>query len=598
MTPPDQAPGAAADPAWQRASLAAALFAVDPPGLAGIVLRARPGPVRDDWLALLRDLLPAGAPFRRVPLGVTDDRLLGGLDLPATLAAGRPRLQRGLLAEADGGVVLLGMAERLTPGTAARIALVLDSGALAVERDGFATSAPARLGVVALDEGIDDEQPPACLLERLAFRLDLASVAPRGTGAGSVDCAAVDPTTVAAAHALLPRVRADDAILDTIGGVALSLGVWSLRGPWLCLRAARAHAALAGRVVVEQADVAAAAALVLGPRATIAPQAEAGEDEAPPPESGEAPNGGADPDAGHDRAAEPREALDDVVLAAALAALPPGLLAALAAGPGGAARSRHAGRAGAVQKATQRGRPVGARRGQPPRDGRLHLLETLRAAAPWQRLRHSPGGQAPGGRLRVLRDDFRVVRTRARAETTTMFVVDASGSAALQRLAEAKGAVETLLADCYARRDRVAVIAFRGQAAELLLPPTRSLVRAKRSLAGLPGGGGTPLAAGIEAAFLLADAARRRGETATVVLLTDGRANVALDGTPGRARAASDADAAARRCRAAGIACLLVDTSVQPHEAARRVAREMGARYLALPYADARAVSLAVRAAA
>ena len=115
-------------------------------------------------------------------------------------------------------------------------------------------------------------------------------------------------------------------------------------------------------------------------------------------------------------------------------------------------------------------------------------------------------------------------------ETTTIFVVDASGSAALHRLAEAKGAVELLLADCYIRRDQVALIAFRGSAAELLLPPTRSLARAKRSLAGLPGGGGTPLAAGLDAAFALSDSIRRKGQTPTVIVLTDGRANIARDG--------------------------------------------------------------------
>ena len=154
------------------------------------------------------------------------------------------------------------------------------------------------------------------------------------------------------------------------------------------------------------------------------------------------------------------------------------------------------------------------------------------------------------------RDDFHITRYRERRETTTIFAVDASGSSALNRLAEAKGAVELLLADCYVRRDRVALLAFRGAGCELLLPPTRSLVRAKRGLAGLPGGGGTPLAAGIDAAAALADAVRRRGETAVVVLLTDGRANVGRNGTGGRERAMADAMSAARQLATMGLSVL------------------------------------------
>jgi magnesium chelatase subunit D len=198
----------------------------------------------------------------------------------------------------------------------------------------------------------------------------------------------------------------------------------------------------------------------------------------------------------------------------------------------------------------------------------------------------------------VRRDDFRIIRFKQRIGTTTIFVVDASGSAALQRLAETKGAIELLLADCYVRRDKVALIAFRGQGAELLLPPTNALARAKRSLAGLPGGGGTPLAAGIDAAIALAETIARAGQTPIITLLTDGRANIARDGAQGRPRAEQDALDSASRLRAANLTTLLVDTSPRPHPAAQRLAAAMAARYLALPYADAATVSRAVRAAA
>jgi magnesium chelatase subunit D len=231
------------------------------------------------------------------------------------------------------------------------------------------------------------------------------------------------------------------------------------------------------------------------------------------------------------------------------------------------------------------------------------VIETLRAAAPWQRIRRgarSDTGLTEGTprRIEVRGDDFHVTRFKQRTGTTTIFVVDASGSSALHRLAEVKGAVELLLADCYVRRDSVALLSFRGRGAELLLPPTRSLVRAKRSLAGLPGGGGTPLAAGIDAAASLADAVRRRGQTPVVVLLTDGRANIAADGTGGRAQAEAEARIAAKSMRTAGFTVLLVDTSPRPQEAARQLAADMGASYLPLPHAGSAAITGAVLAGA
>ena len=142
--------------------------------------------------------------------------------------------------------------------------------------------------------------------------------------------------------------------------------------------------------------------------------------------------------------------------------------------------------AGELPPRQRRGKPLGARRGDLRRGARLDVLATLRAAAPWQPLRRREQA-ATVARVLVRRDDFRMKRFRERTETTAIFAVDASGSSALHRLAEAKGAVELLLAQCYVRRDRVALLAFRGRGSELLLSPTRSLVRAKRSLAGLPG---------------------------------------------------------------------------------------------------------------
>jgi magnesium chelatase subunit D len=290
-----------------------------------------------------------------------------------------------------------------------------------------------------------------------------------------------------------------------------------------------------------------------------------------------------------------QQELEHGVLAASQAAIPAGLLARLRSDSPSRMRASGAGRAGAFRKTGKRGRPCGA--GKSTGRGRLHLVETLRAAAPWQRLRRQ-SAQDGDRRIRVTHSDLRERRYQQRSATLTIFAVDASGSSALNRLAEAKGAVELLLADCYIRRDQVAVIAFRGRSAELLLPPTRSLVRAKRSLAGLPGGGGTPLAAAIDASALLAQQAQRRSETPTLVLLTDGRANVTRSGVAGREIAHGEALSAARAVARAGIAALFIDTSPQPNALAKDLAAAMRAQYVALPYASAARVSGIVRAAA
>jgi magnesium chelatase subunit D len=573
-------PRAAPDPAVAADQRAAALLlAVDPVGLGGAVLRAGPGPEREGWLALLRAALPVGSAWRRMPASVPDSRLLGGLDLTATLAAGRPVAERGVLADADGGLLLLAMAERAAPGMAARIAAVMDAREVALERDGLARRLSARFGLVALDEGIEEEGVAEALRDRLAFH-----VAPLPQSAPGA------PPDIAAARARLQGVQVPEEVTQALCGAAVALGIASLRAPMLAQRAAVAAAALAGRDLVAAEDAALAARLVLAPRATRVPDSETPPAEEPPP-----------PDPGDTQDAPRGEStdapLEDRVLDAARAVLPEGLLAGLGAGLRDAARRASPdGRAGTRQATPLRGRPAGTRQGELRAGARLALVETLRAAAPWQPIRRR--GRTGGPRLLVKRADIRLRRFEAPKETTAIFVVDASGSAAMHRLSEAKGAVELLLADCYVRRDKVALIGFRGRGADVLLPPTASLVRAKRSLAGLPGGGGTPLAAGLDAARGMVEACRRAGRTPLLVLLTDGRANVARDGTGGRAQAEADALDAAKPLRIAAVPALLVDTAPRPQPFAKDLAAAMGARYLPLPMADAARLSGAVREAA
>lgn len=577
---------------WQDALTAAAVVAVDPVGVGGVLVRARAGPVRAHFCDLVRAYLGPGAVVRRVPAHITPDRLLGGLDLAATLKAGRVVAERGLLASADGGIVLLPMAERLDPTVTAHIASALDLREVVVERDGIGRRTPSRFGLLALDEGIDDERAPRALADRLAMHLHLDAVPPRWVE----DVEPLhDAEEVARARAKLPSVSVGSEVVEAVCGAALRLGIDSLRAPILALAVAKAAAALAGRDVVAAEDASLAARLVLASRATRMPEAEAPEDQepAPPPPEPEEPQESERPDPPQDVEIPPG-LLEDLVLSAAESAMPEGILALLAAGRSLGRGPSTSGPAGALKISTRRGRPGGTRRGSPDAGARLNLVETLRAAAPWQPIRRAARGSG-SHRIEVRQDDFRITRYKERAETLTIFVVDASGSSALQRLAEAKGAVERVLADCYVRRDHVALIAFRGVQASLLLPPTRSLVRAKRSLAGLPGGGATPLSTGLDAARVLAEDAARRGQTPILVLMTDGRANVARDGTPGRPQAEADALESAGACRAVGIRALFVDTAPRPRPESKRLAEAMAAVYLPLPHTGAEALARVIR---
>ncbi|HQT84907.1 MAG: hypothetical protein B7Z58_07255 [Acidiphilium sp. 37-64-53] len=587
------------------AGLAACLFAIDPVGLGGIVIRSRIGPARDGFLSRLRGLLPSATPVRRLPTHITDDRLLGGLDLAGTLSFGSRIVATGLLAEVDGGVVVIPMAERLDRALVGKLAAALDRGVVSVARDGVMSERDARFGVVALDEGIgDDEAAPGALCDRLAFVLDETMLNDDFVWPGA--------RAIARARGRLAGIVVGDDTAIALCRTAVALGIDSLRAPILALRAARAAAALAGRRSIDEADAILAARLILAPRATTLPAPEPApeppsepptesqnEPDEPPPEPREAQADDQPQD--EPPPGDASEELAERVLDAARSALPLDLLAALAmlGGPRRAA-SAASGKTPIAQGGV-RGRPAGVRPGRPGNGARLALIDTLRAAAPMQPLRRRErAAQNPGPTPRVLvrAEDFRIKRFIAPVRTVAIFAVDASGSSALNRLAEAKGAIQILLADCYVRRDQVALIAFRNRTAELLLPPTGALARARRSLAALPGGGATPLALGIDAACAMGIAERRRGASPLIVLLTDGGANIGRDGKPGREAAGRDARAAAQACAAAGLAGMVIDTAPRRSGFAAELARLMHGRYLPLPYADAAALSNAVRAQA
>jgi magnesium chelatase subunit D len=567
---------------WGQADLAVALLALMPHRLKGAIFEG----ASPELAGLLQDRLAvrlgSGAHLHRMPVSITDDRLVGGLDLAATLAAGRPVAETGLLTRANGGVLIVPMAERLPGRAAAQLARVIDTGEVETERDGLSMRAEARFVTLAFaDPDEAGERLPAGLGDRLAFGLSLQGVSPARPRGEALSAA-----TLAAARAKLPQVRVPDDLIEALIDAALRLGIRSMRAPSFCLAAACGIAALAGRDTITDADATLASELVYASRALVQFEAPP-----PPPPAPDPPDTNDDTNDSSRPQPEPDE-LTELLVEAVRVRVSLDMAARRQTPRQRTRQEVPAGKSGDMVDSRRRGSRIGARAGDPRRDGRLDLLSTLRTAAPWQRIREMPAG---GAVISVRATDFRVKRFRHRSEAVVIFVVDASGSSAMNRLAEAKGAIELLLSGCYSRRESVALIAFRKEGADLLLSPTRSLTRVKRSLSRLPGGGGTPLAAGIAAAAQLVRIERSKRKAPHVVFLSDGQGNIALDGSPGRERAGQDARDMARKLKARQEPVLFFDISRRPSAEAELISAEMGAIYRPLPVADAARVSRDVR---
>ncbi len=610
--------------------LALLLNAVSP-AIGGVLVRGEKGTAKSTMVRALAALLPdvttvagcrfgcdpavpdrecpdgphdAGGPVVRraaalveLPVGATEDRLVGALDLQRALTEGIKAYEPGLLAAAHRGLLYVDEVNLLPDHL---VDLLLDAAAMGrayVERDGVSVRHAARFLLVGTMNPEEGELRPQ-LLDRFGLAVDVA--APRevdersevvrrrlaydadpvgfaAAWASSEDSLAAQ---IAAARGRLASVVLPDGELRRIAGVCAAFEVDGMRADIVVARTATALAAWHGRPAVTGADVRDAARLALPHRRRRDPFDAPGLDEealdralrdaAPPgPDDDPPPSGpgGADPEGG----GEAPEPGGDGSSAAApqpggtsTAPAAPPYRARLLAVPGTGSGARAGRRSPAY---TRSGRVVGARRP----DDRLvsvHLPATLLAAAPYQRAR----GRA--GPLRVETADLRATVHKGREANLVLFVVDASGSmAARQRMRAVKGGVLSLLRDAYQRRDKVGLVTFRGTGAEVALPPTTSHEIAAARLRELPTGGRTPLAAGLHTAARVVAAERRRDpyRRPLLVLVTDGRAT-------------SGPDPVTVAPALHGVACVVVDCESGPVRLglAGRLAVALDARYLRL----------------
>ena len=617
------------------------LLAIDP-RLKGVLIASESGSAKSTLARAFGSLLPTpggdggrsqagpsrdrefGTDAVELPLNITVDRLLGGLDLERTIATGRRVIATGLLAQANGRVLFVNDINLLDSSTATHVAHALDTRQVRVEREGLSAIHDANFMFVGTFNSVEGE-PGSLLRDRVGLIVDSRTQCSADEKAEIIDRAFrfdADPFNFAddfafetaelksgieAGRERLPRVRVSKDQVRQISQIAMRLGVEGNRADVFALKAARASAALAGRDAVTEDDLVAAIQLVLAPRATTLPSpSEETEGQAPDLKDDNHPEAG-----DGDRDSIPG-AIEDVIIQAIDARVPKDVLSP-------AQRTPRPSRTGKRFKASTsiRGRYVRSAINR-TRDARVAIDATLRAAAPFQLSRRVQGelnrkqssraealnaAMTPGG-VKIDPGDLRFKEFKHRSGILFIFAVDASGSMSLNRMAQAKGALTRLLQQAYLHRDKVALISFRGAGSEVLLAPTRSVELAKRLVDGLPAGGGTPLSAGVVKAIELARLAQLRGTSrAMLVLFTDGRANVGLGEGRTSRTAATIVEELTRLGALLGseeISTVVVDTKSRFVSSGEgdALARMLGARYCYLPRADAGAVYDAIASAA